>query len=133
MSNSMVPGSNGNLRFIADQFARGFQELRDAVNNIQTQVQSGAIDMAGVKVDLDHLQDAVDNLQKLVQGDNGKSISTKLVIIERELKVINEWITDQKEKKSESTKYKIQVKIALIAGSFALLASIISQISQWFF
>jgi len=129
----MVPGSNGNLRFIADQFARGFQELRDAVNNIQTQVQSGAIDMAGVKVDLDHLQDAVDNLQKLVQGDNGKSISTKLVIIERELKVINEWITDQKEKKSESTKYKIQVKIALIAGSFALLASIISQISQWFF
>jgi len=132
MSNSsMAPSSNTSLKFVADQFARGFQELRDAVNNIQTQVQAGAIDMAGVKAEMNSIQDKVDELQKLVRGSNGNSITTKLLTIENELKSINEWIASQKERKSESLKYRVQIKIAMIAGGFALATTIISQILQW--
>jgi len=134
MSNSSTPPySNGiTLRFLADQFARGFQELRDAVNNIQTQVQAGAIDMAGVKAEISNMQDKVDELQVLVRGSNDSSLTSKLHTIEKELKLINEWVINQKAIKSESSKNKLAIKVAVITGSFALLAQIVMQIIHWF-
>jgi len=133
MNRSIAPSSNGaNLKFVADQFARGFQELRDAVNNIQTQVQAGAIDMARVRVEIDNIQERVDKLHSIVRGNNGNSIQNKLITIENELKYINEWISTQKEKKAENLKYKIQVKIAMIAGSFALITTVVAQIARLF-
>ncbi len=130
-SDSIAP-NNANLKFIADQFARALQELRDAVNNIQTQVQSGAIDMAGVKVEIDNIQEKIDELQEVVRGNHDRSLTAKFIIIDSELKSIIKWIEAQKELKAEGSKYKAQIYVAIIIGFFGLASSLITMLAKFF-
>jgi septation ring formation regulator EzrA len=130
----MAPSpSSVSLQFIADQFARGLEEIKDTLRNLQSQVQAGAVDTSAVKTDLENIHDKLDDLYRVVRGDDGSmSVLTRLTFIEICQKDTEKWIESEKSKRTMQEKMGFQTKLAIIAGSFGFLTSIAAALLQLF-
>lgn len=123
----MAPASSVNLQFIADQFARGLEEIRQTLKDLDAKVGSNAVEMASVQKDIEGLHNKVDDLYNVVRGEDGTvSVLNRLTIVENGQKEINKWIDEQKTGTTEKNKSNLQIKLAVIAGTFALVLQIAS-------
>lgn len=123
--------SNVNLQFIADQFARGLEEIKRTLETLQEQVQANAVEMASVQKDLENLHEKINDLFIVVRGEDGSySILNRVTTLENEHKETYKWIEEQKQKNNEKSKEGFQLKIAIVTGSFAFIVAAIDIVLQ---
>jgi hypothetical protein len=139
-TDSTRPMSRDASRILAEQFARGLETTSGLLQRLQTEVNSSAVTLEGLKKEVSAMRSDVDSLSKIIRDGNGeRSLVARLMIIEKNAESFQAWIDEQKRDKDEAKKSqeeiiqvnnkgKWQLKIALISSGLAFVGTLVSAI-----
>jgi hypothetical protein len=120
-------------KILAEHLARGLEETKRIVQNLQTEVHAAAITQAGLKSEVQSMHSTLESLNKIIRDGNGeRSVIHKLLLLENDNKKFEKYIEDQnkikKDNETENTRGKWQMRASMLAGSVSLIVAIIAAI-----
>ena len=119
------PLSRDASKILAEQFTQGLKTTSELLRSLETEVHSSAVRLAELKIEVGGMRSEVDSLSKVIRDGNGeKSVISRLLILEKDLSVVELSIKNTNEEKSIGNKEKLQLKIAIITSTLAFFAAI---------
>lgn len=118
---------------MAEQFARGFEELKRIVESLRADLQAKAVSDGQIKSELSHINSSIQNLNKIVMDvHSSDSLFARLISLENSYKSLQKSVDDQNKSRKdvdiEEKKGKWQTRTAMITGSVSLLICLIGVI-----
>jgi vacuolar-type H+-ATPase subunit E/Vma4 len=140
-----VNGNNNNgSSLLIEMITKGLEETKNIAQNIQNENQSNALVLTTLRTEVNVLRQQADWLIKAVRDETGdRSLMARVLILESDVKNLDEWLDDQKKKEdaktnhldsivSEEHKGKWQLKIALATGCLGFVATIVTALLSFF-
>ncbi len=121
---------------MAEQFARGFQELKTIVENLRTDLHAKAVSDGQIKSELAHINTNLQQLNKVVMDvHSSDSLFARLISLENATKSLQKKVDEQEKFKKdvdvEEKKGKWQLRTAMITGTVSLIVGIITFLSHF--
>ena len=120
-------------KILADQLAKGLEEVKKIVENLRTDLHASAVANAELKKDVQHCNHNVEKLNRIVLDVHASdSFAASLITVEKTLGSLQKSFDDQNKTRKdldvEDKKGRWQVRASMIAGSVSLLVCIITVI-----
>lgn len=124
------------------ELVKGLQSTATLVQTLISEIKDNSVSLASLKTELKGLHDNLDELSKIILSGNGKSIVTRVALLEENLKNLQSWMddivegiekykdqeTEKKDKiKRERGKLKWSLFIVIVGGFLGIVGSLLIQ------
>ncbi len=126
-----MPPLQSKEEIMAEQFARGFEELKRIVESLRTDLHTKAVSDGQIKSELSHINTNLQQLNKVVMDvHSSDSLFARLISLENSAKSLQKKVDEQEKFKKdidlEDKKGKWLVRVAMTTGSVSLLVGLIT-------
>lgn len=136
-------GSQSDLLLI-EEFIKDVESTSNQVAQLLKEMRDSEVEFATVKTELRILVQNFKELSALIKDGDGRiSILTRMALLEKSIKDIEEWVKKQDAKSSESKKEDTALKLAdksgkwqvyttLVAGILAVISTVVTVLATIF-